>query len=74
MSDLATFINLGFHHIVNPEALDHILFLLALAAVYRRQDWRDALWVITAFTVGHSLTLALAVTGALSCRHRSSSS
>jgi hypothetical protein len=65
MSDLATFINLGFHHIVNPEALDHILFLLALAAVYRRQDWRDALWVITAFTVGHSLTLALAVTGAL---------
>ena len=65
MSDLATFINLGFHHIVNPEALDHILFLLALAAVYRRQDWRDALWVITAFTVGHSITLALAVTGAL---------
>jgi len=65
MSDLATFINLGFHHIVNPEALDHILFLLALAAVYRREDWRDALWVITAFTVGHSITLALAVTGAL---------
>lgn len=65
MSDLATFIKLGFHHIVNPEALDHILFLLALAAVYRREDWRDALWVITAFTVGHSITLALAVTGAL---------
>jgi hypothetical protein len=65
VSDLTTFINLGFHHIVNPEALDHILFLVALAAVYRREDWRDALWVVTAFTVGHSITLALAVTGAL---------
>jgi hypothetical protein len=46
--------------------MDHILFLLALAAIYRLRDARDALWVITAFTLGHSITLALAVTGALS--------
>jgi hypothetical protein len=65
VSELGTFIELGFRHITDPEALDHILFLLALAAVYRRDDWRDALWVVTAFTVGHSITLALAVTGAL---------
>jgi hypothetical protein len=65
MSELLAFIGLGFHHIVNPEAADHILFLLALAAIYRPRDWRDALWVITAFTVGHSITLALAVTNAL---------
>lgn len=65
MSDLATFVQLGFRHITDPEALDHMLFLLALAAVYRRDDWRDALWVVSAFTVGHSITLALAVTGAL---------
>jgi hypothetical protein len=65
MSTLATFIQLGFRHIVNVEAMDHILFLLALAAIYRLRDSRDALWVITAFTVGHSITLALAVTGAL---------
>ena len=44
-------------------AADHILFLLALAAIYRPRDWRDALWVVSAFTVGHSITLALAVTG-----------
>lgn len=62
MSELLTFIRLGFGHIVNPEALDHILFLLALAAIYRLLDWRDSLWVVTAFTVGHSITLALAVT------------
>jgi hypothetical protein len=65
VSELWTFAQLGFHHIVNAEALDHILFLLALAAIYRGSDWRDSLWVITAFTIGHSITLALAVTGEL---------
>jgi hypothetical protein len=65
MSELFTFGQLGFRHIVDPEALDHIVFLLALAAIYRGRDWRDSLWVISAFTGGHSVTLALAVTGAL---------
>jgi hypothetical protein len=64
-SELFTFMQLGFRHIANLEAMDHILFLLALAAIYRPRDWRNALWVVTAFTVGHSLTLALAVTGAM---------
>jgi len=65
MSTFATFAELGFRHIVDVEALDHILFLLALAAIYRRSDGRGALWVITAFTAGHSITLLLAVTGVL---------
>ena len=39
--------------------------LVALAAIYRLRDIRSVLWVVTAFTVGHSVTLALAVTGAL---------
>ena len=65
MSELITFVHLGFRHITDVAALDHMLFLLALAAIYRGRDWRDMLWVITAFTVGHSITLALAVTGAL---------
>lgn len=65
MSELRGFLDLGFHHIVNPAAFDHLLFLLALAAIYQGREWRNLLWVITAFTVGHSVTLALAVTGAL---------
>jgi hypothetical protein len=65
MSELTTYITLGFHHIADLNAADHILFLLALAAVYRPAEWRSALWVITAFTAGHSITLALAVTGTL---------
>jgi HupE/UreJ protein len=63
ISELGTFIQLGFRHITDLEAMDHILFLLALAAIYRPRDWKRALWVVTAFTVGHSITLALAVTG-----------
>jgi hypothetical protein len=65
MSDFLAFAQLGFRHITDPNGLDHVLFLLALAAIYRPADWRPALWVVTAFTVGHSVTLALAVTGVL---------
>jgi hypothetical protein len=66
MSDFLAFAQLGFRHITDPNGLDHVLFLLVLAAIYRPADWRPALWVVTAFTVGHSVTLALAVTGLLS--------
>ena len=65
LSELLAFMQLGFGHIVAWDAADHILFLLVLAAVYRGRDWRAALAVISAFTVGHSITLALAVTGSL---------
>jgi HupE/UreJ protein len=65
MSELWAFLQVGFHHIVALDAADHILFLLVLAAIYRGRDWRAALWVVSAFTVGHSVTLALAVTNIL---------
>jgi hypothetical protein len=63
MSELFTYVQFGVRHILDVNALDHVLFLVALAAIYRLRDVRSALWVVTAFTVGHSLTLALAVTG-----------
>ena len=65
MSELFAFGTLGFQHITDPRGADHIFFLLALAAIYRFRDWRECVWVVTAFTVGHSITLALAVTGVL---------
>jgi len=68
MSDIAAYIQLGFRHITDFNGADHILFLLALAAIYRFRDWRECLWVATAFTVGHSLTLGLAVTNLLTIR------
>ena len=61
VASFRSFMSLGFGHITAPGALDHILFLLVLAAIYRWSEWRQALMVVTAFTVGHSLTLALVV-------------
>lgn len=61
MREIATYIELGIRHIIDLQGADHLLFLLALAAVYRFRDWRECAWVATAFTVGHSLTLALTV-------------
>jgi len=63
LSELTTYITLGFRHITDPNGADHILFLLVLAAIYRLREWRGIVGVVTAFTLGHSLTLALAVTG-----------
>jgi hypothetical protein len=61
MSELWVFLRIGFQHIVALDAADHIFFLLALAAIYRGRNWRSAFWVITAFSIGHTISLALAV-------------
>ena len=53
------YLKLGFDHIANLTGLDHILFLVVLCAVYRIDQWRKVLLLVTAFTIGHSLTLAL---------------
>ena len=61
MSDFGFYFGLGWEHIISWDALDHQLFILALAAIYLLQDWRQVLVLVTAFTIGHSLTLALTV-------------
>jgi hypothetical protein len=65
VSELSTFLQLGLRHILDIRGLDHVAFLVALAAIYRFRDWRETVWVATAFTVGHSITLAAAVLGYL---------
>ena len=44
MSEFIAFAQLGLRHIVDIEAMDHVLFLIALAAIYRFRDARNALW------------------------------
>ena len=61
MSDFGFYFSLGWEHIISWDALDHQLFILALAAIYLLKDWRQVLVLVTAFTIGHSLTLALTV-------------
>jgi len=61
MSDFELYFNTGWHHIISWNALDHILFITALAAIYLVSNWKQVLILVTAFTIGHSLTLALSV-------------
>lgn len=62
MQDFSFYFSLGWEHIINREALDHQLFIAALSAIYILNDWKQVLILVTAFTIGHSLTLALSVT------------
>ncbi|PZR25368.1 MAG: HupE / UreJ protein [Citrobacter freundii] len=61
MEDFGFFFGLGWEHIISSDALDHQLFIAALAAIYLLKDWKQVLILVTAFTIGHSLTLALSV-------------
>ena len=61
MSDFAFYFKMGWEHIISKDALDHQLFILALACVYTIWDIKKVLILVTAFTLGHSLTLALSV-------------
>ncbi len=61
MEDFTFYFSLGWSHIISWDALDHILFILVLAALYEITQWKRVLILVTSFTVGHSITLALSV-------------
>ena len=61
MSDFTLYFETGWQHIISWDALDHILFIVALSAIYLAENWKQVLVLVTAFTIGHSLTLALSV-------------
>ena len=59
MQDFLFYLQLGWEHIISKNALDHQLFILALIAIFSFRDWKKVLILVTAFTIGHSLTLVL---------------
>lgn len=61
MSSFLFYFSWGWEHIISRDALDHQLFIAALMAIYVAEDWKRILILVTAFTIGHSLTLALSV-------------
>ncbi|MBK8847347.1 MAG: HupE/UreJ family protein [Bacteroidetes bacterium] len=61
-----TFFQQGATHILSADALDHILFLLALVAIYRYHEWKQLLLVVTMFTIAHSMTLVFSALNILS--------
>lgn len=61
MDNFIFYFKLGLNHVLDFGAYDHILFLIVLAVVYQFKQWKKVLWLITLFTIGHSITLALSV-------------
>lgn len=63
MEDFKLYFGIGTQHILTWEAMDHILFMGALCLRYLIKDWRKVVVLVTAFTIGHSTTLALSALG-----------
>ncbi|WP_275315881.1 HupE/UreJ family protein [Tenacibaculum bernardetii] len=65
MNEFIFYFKMGLFHVLDIRAYDHILFLIVLAVVYLFKQWTKVLWLITLFTIGHSITLALSAYGIL---------
>jgi hypothetical protein len=63
MQDFNLYFRLGTEHILTWEAMDHLLFVTALCLRYLIKDWKKVIVLVTAFTIGHSITLALSALG-----------
>lgn len=59
MSDFVLYLKMGLTHVLDLSAYDHILFLIVLAVIFSFHDLKKVLWLVTLFTIGHSITLAL---------------
>jgi hypothetical protein len=59
MNEMLIYLHLGYKHIIDINGSDHILFILALMIRYSWNEWQKILILVTAFTIGHSMTLAL---------------
>ncbi|WP_442264610.1 HupE/UreJ family protein [Tenacibaculum sp. ZS6-P6] len=68
MNEFIEYFKLGLFHVLDIKAYDHILFLIVLAVVYQFKQWKKVLWLITLFTIGHSITLALSAFGKINVR------
>ena len=59
MQDFSLYFQIGWDHIISDFALDHLLFILVLGVIFSLKDYKKLLILITAFTIGHSITLVL---------------
>ncbi len=66
MSEFTVYFTVGLKHVLNTQAYDHVLFLMALSAGYAFKDWKRLLLLVSVFTLGHTLALFLSVFGWLS--------
>ena len=60
MDEFWIYLKLGLTHVLDVNAYDHVLYLIALVASYDFFRWKRVLWLVTIFTIGHTLSLVLA--------------
>lgn len=63
MDDFLFYTKLGLHHILDPKAYDHLLFLVALTLPYLYKQLRQLVVLVTVFTIGHTISLWAASAG-----------
>lgn len=68
MDNFILYFKIGLNHVLDFNAYDHILFLIVLAVVFDSKQWKKLLWLITFFTIGHTITLGLAAYEVISVR------
>jgi hypothetical protein len=61
MKDFIFYFKIGWSHIMSLDATDHLFFIAVLAVIYSFADWKKVLILVTAFTVGHAITLFMSV-------------
>lgn len=60
MNEFWIYFKLGLTHVLDWNAYDHVLFLIVLVASYTFLEWKRVFWLVTTFTLGHTLALILA--------------
>lgn len=61
MSEFWVYFQIGLHHVLDIQAYDHVLFLMALVIPFTFKDWQRILLSVTIFTLGHTAALVLSV-------------
>ena len=65
MSEFWIYFQIGLRHVLDIQAYDHVLFLIALTVPYAFKDWKKVLILVSIFTIGHTLALLLSVFGVI---------
>ena len=68
MDQFLFYLKLGFNHVMDINAYDHVLFFLVLVVPYAFNSWKRVLWLVTIFTIGHTLSLMLSVYDVISVK------
>jgi hypothetical protein len=68
MNDFLIYFKLGLNHVLDLNGYDHVLFLIVLTVAYTFNEWKRVFWLVTVFTIGHTLSLLLSTYGIIAVK------